>query len=840
MVTRRNFLKLTASAPALAGAIVSQGHATERVTEIDYGIEQKTPVLCRMCAQSCPMFAVVRDGRVVRMEVNHASAYAGICGRGKSASAALYSPDRVKTPLLRVGERGEGKFVPISWEEALNRVGGKLKEIRDQGDSKKVAYLPRFRSAPMLDNHFFGVYGTPNISNHSDTCDANALVVGLSAVWGGNLDNGVPYQGTSTFTSDYENAKYAVLLGRNPGGGLVTYPWGVMFGRGKANGLKVTAVDPRLPSEAGESDAEWLPIRPGTDSALLLGLIHEFFKNEFYDAAFLRQHTNSDMLVDSKTLQPVKLVIEDKKGDYLVFDGASGSAVMKSQAIAPELFGEFQLEVDGRRVSCKTGLQLLKESALKFDLDDAEKISGIPKASIVAMAARLNQHKPAAFIERGYRAERYANSMRDKFLISVANVLLGNIGAKGGNIVKGGMSVGRYFKTPRVEEKNISHHYMANDPYFRMGSIKGYRRLMMKAIRDEVPYRFRMVYIDGQNLVGASGAGDELGEALKLVDMVVHMTPFLNETSQYADIVLPSTLFLERDEPLSTGFKAPFPVVGVNRKVIEPLYGIMDSYHVILELAKRSLSADEYKEHFGAYEKEGIRGIWEAQYAGIRDDLRAQIGSLEQLLRAGLWTNDKISYGQKAKSTPTGLIEIYSTYLAKTYGDLRDISYAYAEYANPLMVYNKAFWQEEREQMGKDEFIPITGFSPLNSFTGGQTKNNPLIVSIAAKVDLDAIFINRDKGVALGLKDGDWAEVYNISKPDKVSRARVRLTELVHPEAMFSYYGFSAGYIQQYAESLRHVSPGGFNPNHVSDFKFIPLTGGHPAQDFIVKIRRAS
>jgi len=840
MVTRRNFLKLTAATPVAAGAMLGQAQAAENVTEIDYGIEQKTPVLCRMCAQSCPMLAVVRDGRVVRMETNHATAYAGICGRGKSAPAALYSPDRVKTPLLRVGERGEGKFVPISWEEALHRVGGKLKEIRDQGDSKKVAYLPRFRSAPQLDNHFFGVYGTPNISNHSDTCDANALVVGLSAIWGGSLDNGVPYQGTSTFTSDYENAKYAVLLGRNPGGGLVTYPWGVMFGRGKANGLKVTVVDPRLPSEAGESDAEWLPIRPGSDSALVLGLIHEIFKNEFYDADFLRQHTNSDMLVDSQTLQPVKLVVEDKKGDYLVYDAASGAAVMKSQATAPELFGEFQIMVDGRRVNCKTGLQLLKESALEHDLAWAEKSSGIPQASIVSMAARLNQHKPAAFIERGYRAERYANSMRDKFLINVTNVLLGNIGAKGGCIVKGGMRTGRYFNTPKPAEKNIAHYYMEHDPHFKMASIKGYRRLMMRAIRDEVPYRFRMVYIDGQNLIGASGAGDELGDALKLVEMVVHMTPFLNETSQYADIVLPSTLFLERDEPLSTGFKAPFPMVGANQKVIEPLYGIMDSYQVVLELARRSLSADEYVQHFSAFEKDGMRAVWEAQYAGIDDKFKSQIGSLEQLLRAGIWTTDKITYGQKGKSTPTGLIEIYSTYLAKTYADLRTSDFAYADYASPLMVYNKAFWQEEREQLGKDEFIPITGFSPLNSFTGGQTKNNPLIVSIAAKVDLDAIFINRDKGTAIGLKDGDWAEVYNISKPDKVSRARVRLTELLHPEAMFSYYGFSAGYIQQYAESLRHVAPGGFNPNHVSDFKFIPLTGGHPAQDFIVKIRRAS
>jgi len=127
-------------------------------------------------------------------------------------------------------------------------------------------------SAAGMDKEFFDLYGTPNTVGYGDTC-FNALLVGLGAICGGRLDRGVPVQGTTAASSDFERAAYGLLVGRIPGGALVTYTWGVSFGRGKKNGMQVTVVDPRKPSEAGESDAEWLPIRPGTDAAFLLAVM---------------------------------------------------------------------------------------------------------------------------------------------------------------------------------------------------------------------------------------------------------------------------------------------------------------------------------------------------------------------------------------------------------------------------------------------------------------------------------------------------------------------------------------------------------------------------------------
>ncbi|MBV5278745.1 MAG: twin-arginine translocation signal domain-containing protein [Campylobacteraceae bacterium] len=108
--SRRDFLKGTV-ATVIGGSLITKVKAEAKtVTEADFGVEKKVPLLCRMCAQFCPMIATVRDGRIVRMEANMDTPYGGICGRGRSAMGALYDPDRIKTPLIRVGERGEGKF----------------------------------------------------------------------------------------------------------------------------------------------------------------------------------------------------------------------------------------------------------------------------------------------------------------------------------------------------------------------------------------------------------------------------------------------------------------------------------------------------------------------------------------------------------------------------------------------------------------------------------------------------------------------------------------------------------------------------------------------------------
>ncbi len=298
---------------------------------------------------------------------------------------------------------------------------------------------------------------------------------------------------------------------------------------------------------------------------------------------------------------------------------------------------------------------------------------------------------------------------------------------------------------------------------------------------------------------------------------------------------------MERDEGINTSYKTPIPTIGVNRKAIEPMYDSKSGYWIIMQLAKRTLKPEIFEQYFGEFEREGIMSLWKKQYSkitGLNDAEFATLPPLESILNGRVWVGEK-HYGSKPKGTPTGKLEIYSTFLAQKKVDLLALHHERADHASPLPIYNKPFWLEKKETLGKNEFIPITGFHPLGTFTGQQTKNNTLLKLISDETNTDAVFINRTKGLALGLKTNDMVEIINIEKPDMVIKSRLVLSEVVHPDALFSYYGTGAGYYNKMTNSLRNVSKIGFNPNHIANFTFNPLTAGMPAQDFIVSIRKS-
>ena len=844
--TRREFLKLTTTAtllcPLSSLTFFIKDAAADNALLFDFTKEKKVPLACRMCAQSCPLMATVLDGRLVRMEANPNTPYAGACGRAMAAISALYSPNRIKSPLIRVGERGEGKFRKASWDEALDLVAKKMVDLRTAGEARSLSYHPRFNSAPGMDKEFFTLYGTPNTVGYGDSCFGNGLQVSLGAICGGNLERGVPSASTTAISSDYEKAAYGLLVGRNPGGALVTYTWGVSFGRGKKNGLKVTVVDPRKPSEAGESDADWLPIRPGTDPAFLLALMNIVLEKGYYDSAYLLKHTNAPMLVDIATGLPVKSQgKKDKKDevDYLVFDTVKGY-VLSNETVTPVLLGSYVIEQDGRRIQAKTSLQYLLDESRQFTPAWAEKICDVPAASIVAVAEKLNKHKPRVFVDRGYRSERYANSLREKILISTLNVLLGCFGVEGGVLWNRSAKLKSYMSVDKPKDESIMAWYMKNDPNLKMASVGHYRRTYIRSILEGKPYPAKVAVFHGQNIIGGSSGSTIIAGALKKLDMVVAISPFFNETTMYADVILPDATFMERDEAFNdNGYKSPIPTIGVNRAAVAPLFDTKDCYWIISQLAKRVLKPEEFQKHFGEYMEKGIRGIWEKQLTaigGISDEEKAGI-SMETLLAKGVWTGKK-KYGISSKGTPTGKLEIYSLYLAKTYNELKEKKYSRLDQTTPLPRWTPPFWMEKKQILGGNEFIPITGFSALSSFTGAQTKDNLLLRTLGDKLDLDAVFINTAKGRKLELKSGEIVEIINPEMPELKSRARVILSETVHPDALFSFYGIGAGYFTGLNSLLTNAAKTGFNPNHVSELQFSPLTGGMPSQDFIVTIRK--
>lgn len=835
VLTRRQFIQGTAAA-TVTGGLLDKAHAngTEPGLDVDYGSVKKVPMLCRMCAQFCPMVGHVHKGRLIRVESNKNSPHPGICARGRAAAGALYSPDRIKTPMIRTGKRGEGKFRPATWSEALEAVGTKLRDLRDQGEARAVAYLPRFSSGGGLDKEFFKIYGTPNIVGYGDTCFGNSLTVSYGAVLGGKQDKGVPGGGTGALTPDYENADYGILINRNPGGAIVTFPWGVMFGKGKKNGLKVTVVDPRRPSEAGESDQDWVPIRPGTDLAFLLGVLHVLFKREFYDASYLQQHTNAEMLVDVATGLPLEMKKTEAHEDYLVFCKQAGKAVYKSLADKPALQGTYSVN----NIKVKTGLQMLMDEAAQYTPEWAAAICDVPAEKIVATAEKLNEAKPKVFIERGYRTTRYSNSLKEKHVIVMINSLLGAIGTKGGMIMQRKAKVGGYMKPPKSGEISVAKYYRKHDPNNGLASTKHYRRTYVRGVLEDKPYRHRVAIINGQNPVGGSAGAQEVIQALHKLELVVDVTPFWSETNMYADIILPECTFMERDEAIRPKWKTPYPTIAIHRKAVEPLYESHSGHWIFNEIARSTLTDTEYEQYYGDYDRRGIKSIWEKQLAGVKLSGDEMVTfSPKNLFRDGVWTG-KTKYGFKAK-TPTGKIEIYSTFLANFHGDMKKGGNPLAAYASPLANWVEPFWRKEKATMDKDEFLPITGFSPLSSFTGSQTRDNPLLTQVGEAVDWAAVFIHSGRGKKLGLSDGDLIEVTHSKFPKMKSQAVVRLSETIQPDTLFTHYGSGAGFLKAQAKHLRFEAETGFNPNHVSELSFSPFDGGQLSQDFTVKIRRA-
>ena len=191
-----------------------------------------------------------------------------ICAKGISAVDRLYRPDRLKHPLKRIGKRGEGKFKRISWDEALTEITAHMKQYKDEGRPESVAFLwgcPM--QTPSIDffDYFRQVYGTPNFSHfHGDSCYSSGAIA--------NMMTGIP---PFSFMCDFSEAKYTVHIGYCPTTGSWT-PGGTWtmrdVAKGLDQGLELEIVDPRMEEDAAMFN--WTPVRPDTDIAFAMGLIH--------------------------------------------------------------------------------------------------------------------------------------------------------------------------------------------------------------------------------------------------------------------------------------------------------------------------------------------------------------------------------------------------------------------------------------------------------------------------------------------------------------------------------------------------------------------------------------
>lgn len=245
------------------------------------GISVKTGI-CGFCGGVCPVDVYCKNGKVVKVEGNNTLPMANgrVCVKGAALKQALYHPDRLLYPMKRVGERGEGKFKRISWDEALSTISEKLTETKEKYDAKQTmiyAGHPKWFRPQLTD--FSNMYGTPNIGTESSTC-AYALMMACQSVFG---------KGVLMPPPDMRRCKSLVVWGVNslysnsvgPGGGFIN---------AVKRGIKLIVVDPRCTPTSEHADIHLRPI-PGTDGALALGIARVLITEELYNKEYVANYT---------------------------------------------------------------------------------------------------------------------------------------------------------------------------------------------------------------------------------------------------------------------------------------------------------------------------------------------------------------------------------------------------------------------------------------------------------------------------------------------------------------------------------------------------------------------
>ncbi len=343
---------------------------------------------CYMCACRCGIRVTLRDGEVRYIEGNpdHPLNNGVICAKGASGIMKQYSPARLTKPLRRKegADRGDAEFEVISWSETFEIMEERLKHIRAT-DPKKFALFTGRDQMQALTGMFAKQFGTPNYAAHGGFCSVNMAAGMIYTIGGSFWEFGGP---------DLERAKLFIMIGTAED--HHSNPLKIELAKFKRQGGRFITINPIRTGYSAIAD-EWVPIKPGTDGALILALIHELIKTGLYDRDFLVQYTNAAELVstDQASDDEGLFVRTDIPRDPDCFDPQDKVwwDIKNDKAVAareenadPYLLGEFTM-ADGRLV--KPAFQLLKERVESYSPDWAAEVTGISVETIKRLAYEM-------------------------------------------------------------------------------------------------------------------------------------------------------------------------------------------------------------------------------------------------------------------------------------------------------------------------------------------------------------------------------------------------------------------------------------------------------------------
>lgn len=282
-ISRRRFLQGSVALSIVGGTALTQTTilASNEKKSKETPLMKQVPTICEMCVNKCAAIATVKNGIVIKLDPNpyFPKSRNMLCARGVAGIHALYDPDRLKYPLIRTGERGDGKYRRATWDEAYTFIQEKLVKILDEEKDNRscIGYC----AGEGLAEHTFKTFmadkfGSSNFLNHSTICLQTA-VSGYTLTIGGYGQ------------ADLENAKYVIMAGANRAEAILTPDTMDMFKRTRGRGMNLVVVDPRFTNTAMHADT-YVAIRPGTDLAFVLALTYVAINEQIYNRNYVAKN----------------------------------------------------------------------------------------------------------------------------------------------------------------------------------------------------------------------------------------------------------------------------------------------------------------------------------------------------------------------------------------------------------------------------------------------------------------------------------------------------------------------------------------------------------------------
>lgn len=494
------------------------------------------------CGGRCLIRAHVRDGEIAKLTTETPGEAGGsvplcACVKGLNYHKTFLSEGRLLYPMKRVGPRGEGRFERISWEEAVDTIAKECRRIRG-------TYGPGSRYV----NYATGMSGL---------LDPGAMVKRLLALDGGYLDRYNSYSSAcmtqatrlmygTNFTGNspesWLDSKLIILWGHNPVDTKFDCATMHYLQKAKENGIPIVVVDPRRSSTVDRLDAEWIPIRPATDAAMLDAMAYVIYENSLHDQDFLNRCC-------------------------IGFDKAHiPEGVDPSECYLSWLLGE------------KDGVQKTPEWA--------EQITGVHAETIRSLALRYAEAKPAALIQ-GLGAQRHAcgeQGVRGGILLAC---MTGNVGVWGGWACGNGYYKGH--ETPAFPHGK--NPFPMSIPVYTWTDaiVRGHEMTELDGVKggEQLPCDIKMIFnLAGNCLINQHGDINRTAEILKdtsKCEFIVCSDLFMTASAKFADILLPGVSPFERNDISMPWQYGDF--LGFAPKIIEPLGECRLEYDWLAEVA---------------------------------------------------------------------------------------------------------------------------------------------------------------------------------------------------------------------------------------------------------------